>query len=256
MNLLVIDWDYFFPTPMAGAPLGDHPELYAWPVVEDAVHVEAIWLRRVRAFIKAGVALPRCQGFSGFWSRFDIAPDATLFYADSNAWASQVFPSNAGGEGPWERVHLYDAHHDCGYPQNHRTFEEWQRGGRISAENWLLAHYWNSSQVFVHFPPWRESMSRPSEHPLIPVSMTIDTGRAPDVAFSTVFLCRSGAWVPPWCDLQFAHFMAACPVARRVEIPQNAWHQPRPDVRRMVELEARTGRDTVAWARAVRDATP
>ncbi|QUI30716.1 hypothetical protein H9W91_07470 [Streptomyces alfalfae] len=240
----MVDWDFFFPTPTAGAPLGEHPELYAWPVTEDALHVEAIWLRRVRAFIKAGVALPLCQGFLGFWNRFTIAPNATLFYADSNAWACQVFPSNLGGSGPWESVHLYDAHHDCGYKQNDRSFEDWKAGvlsGRkkISAENWMLAHYWNGSQVFVHFPWWRKSMARPTEHPLIPVSMTIDNGQTPDVAFNAVFLCRSGAWVPPWCDHQFADFLSACPVARRVEMPQNQWTQPRPDVLRMVELENR-----------------
>lgn len=237
MHLLVIDWDFFFPTPTAGAPLGVDSHLYAWPIAEDATHVEVIWLRRVRAFMDAGVPLPQCKGFSGFWDRFTIAPEAPLFYADSNAWAGQLFPSNVGGEGPWESVHLYDAHHDCGYQQNHRTFEEWQAKGPISAENWLLAHYWNGSRVFVHFPPWRESMTRPSERPLIPVGMTIDDGHAPAVAFDAVFLCRSGAWVPPWCDEEFSKFLAACPVARRVEIPQNQWNQPRPDVVRMAEVE-------------------
>ncbi|MFE6779662.1 hypothetical protein [Streptomyces sp. NPDC057702] len=108
MDLLVVDWDYFFPTPTAGGPLGDHPELYAWPVREDAVHVEAIWLKRLRAFEDAGVTLPRCQRYEGFWNRFTIAPDATVFYVDSNAWASQVFPSDLRwadmGEGPIARA--------------------------------------------------------------------------------------------------------------------------------------------------------
>jgi len=237
-HLLVVDWDFFFATPTAGAPLGSRPDLYAWPVAEDAVHVEAIWLKRARTFIKAGVPLPLCKGYEGFWDRFKIASDATLFYADSNAWAGQLFPSNVGGEGPWESVHLYDAHHDCGYKQNHRSFEDWKAKGVISAENWLLAHLWNGSKAFVHFPPWRESMSRPTEQPLIPVNMTIDDGfTAPAVAFDAVFVCRSGAWVPSWCDQQFSDFLTACPAARQVEIPQNQWTQPRPDVLRMLDLE-------------------
>ncbi|WTO36999.1 hypothetical protein OG399_22710 [Streptomyces achromogenes] len=239
MHLLVVDWDYFFPTPTAGAPVGADAHLYAWPAAEDAVHVEMIWLRRVRAFLEAGVPLPYCEGFFGFWDRFGFSPDATLFYADSNAWAGQLFPSNLGGTGPWESVHLYDAHHDCGYPPDHRTFEEWTAKGPISAENWLLAHYWHGSKVYVHFPPWRESMTRPAERPLIPVPMAIDDGRPPGVAFDAVFVCRSGAWVPSWCDEQFATFLARCPAARRVEIPQNLWNQPRPDVLRMAELERR-----------------
>ncbi|WP_374982794.1 hypothetical protein [Streptomyces fradiae] len=35
LNLLDVDWDYFFPTPLAGAPRGEHDELYAWPAAED-----------------------------------------------------------------------------------------------------------------------------------------------------------------------------------------------------------------------------
>jgi hypothetical protein len=237
MHFLVVDWDFFFPTPTAGAPVGSDAQLYAWPIAEDPTHVEAIWLRRVRAFQAARTPLPYCKGYFHFWDRFKIGPNAPLFYADSNAWAGQVFPSNIGGEGPWESVHLYDAHHDCGYRQNHRSFEEWQARGPMTAENWLLAHYWNGSGVFVHFPPWRESMSRPTEEPLIPVSMTIDDGQAPNVVFDAVYVCRSGAWVPSWCDGQFEVFLEACPVKRRVEIPQNMWNQPRPDVIRMVELE-------------------
>ncbi|MEV5883058.1 hypothetical protein AB0L74_10125 [Streptomyces sp. NPDC052020] len=206
------------------------------------MHVEAIWLRRVRAFMKAGVPLPHCKGYFGFWDRFKISPDATLFYADSNAWAGQLFPSNLGDSGPWESVHLYDAHHDCGYPPNHHSFDEWRAKGPVTAENWLLAHYWYGSQVFVRFPPWRESMARPTERPLVPVSMTIDDGQAPTVTFDAVYVCRSGAWVPPWCDGQFAVFLGACPAGRRVEIPQNEWNQPRPDVVRMLRLEGMLNR--------------
>ncbi|MFI9206166.1 hypothetical protein [Streptomyces sp. NPDC053048] len=240
-NLLAVDWDYFFPTPTAGAPLGGHPELYAWPVAEDAIHVEAMWLRRVKDFVDRGLPLPRCSGFEGFWDRFNIAPGAMVVYADSNAWAGQLFPSTFGGEGPWHSVHLYDAHHDCGYKNNTRSFEEWKRQGQIRAENWMLAHYWNGSQLHVHFPPWRETMARPTEEPVIPVSMAIDDGHgAPDVTFDAVFLCRSGAWVPSWCDDQFEEFLSACP-AKPVEHPQNVWKHPRDDVRRMYELSCRRG---------------
>lgn len=239
-HLLVVDWDFFFPTPTAGAPIGADAHLYAWPVAEDAVHVEAIWLRRARAFMAAGAPLPYCKGFLGFWDRFSISPDARLFYADSNAWAGQLFPSNLGGEGPWESVHLYDAHHDCGYLPNHQTFEDWKSGGQISAENWLLTHYWNGSQVYVHFPPWRESMGRPTEQPLIPVSMSIYDGQAPRVTFDAVYVCRSGAWVPSWCDKQFDTFLSEYPTPHRTEVPQNRWNQPRPDVLRMLDLEQQT----------------
>lgn len=241
LNLLVVDWDYFFPTPLAGAPRGEHDALYAWPAAEDPVFVEAVWLRRLRRFREAGVPLPRCRGYEAFWSRFTIERGAKVFYADSNAWAGQLFPSNIGGSGPWASVHLYDAHHDCGYRLEHRTFDAWKAAGRIGAGDWMLAHYWNGSAVHVHFPPWRESLTRPAESPLIPVPMRLDTGGGPvDVPFHAVYVCRSGAWVPSWCDDQFTAFLTACP-ATPVEVPHNRWNHPRPDVVRLDAL-ARTPR--------------
>ncbi|QCX77279.1 hypothetical protein C9F11_18135 [Streptomyces sp. YIM 121038] len=241
MHLLCVDWDFFFPTPTAGAALSEHSRLYAWPIAEDVHHVEVIWLQRIRRFHEAGVQLPRCHGYEGFWNRFTIAPAAPVWYADSNAWAAQVFPSDIGGEGSWASVHLYDAHHDCGYRRNTATFEEWKQRGRISAEDWMLAHHWAGSRLFVHFPPWRESMARPTEEPVIPVNMNIDDGEAPTVTFDAVFVCRSGAWVPSWCDRQFTEFIEACP-ARPVEHPRNVWRHPRHDVERMERLSRRTGR--------------
>ncbi|MFI1867453.1 hypothetical protein [Streptomyces jumonjinensis] len=238
MHLLCVDWDYFFPTPSAGAPLGEHADLYAWPVAEDAMHVEAIWLWRVERFVRSGAALPRCEGYETFWDRFRITPDATIVYSDSNSWAGQYFPSDLGSSGPWESIHLYDAHHDCGYRANTRDFEEWKAGSIINAENWMLAHYWNGSSLYVHFPPWRECLERPSESPLIPVNMAIDDGTPPDVTFDAVFLCRSGAWVPSWNDDQFTEFLRSCP-ARPIEHPQNVWRHPRPDVLRLAEARER-----------------
>lgn len=76
MDMLVVDWDYFFPTPTAGAPLGSHDELLAWPAAEDPMFVEAIWLNRVRPFMERGLPLPGCEGWKGFWDRFDFSPDA------------------------------------------------------------------------------------------------------------------------------------------------------------------------------------
>ncbi|GGV43813.1 hypothetical protein GCM10010245_68720 [Streptomyces spectabilis] len=139
-------------------------------------------------FHEAGVELPRCHGYEDFWDRFTLAPAATVWYADSNAWAAHVFPSDIGGQGCWTSVHL----------------------------------------------------ARPTEEPVIPVSMSIDSGEAPTVTFEAVFVCRSRAWVPSWCDHQFTEFLEACP-ARLVEHPENVWRHPRDDVERMERLSTRTG---------------
>ncbi|MHC0429258.1 hypothetical protein ACX6XY_03590 [Streptomyces sp. O3] len=238
MHLLAIDWDFFFPTPDAGAPKGNHPELYGWPVAEDEHHTEVVWLERAERFKAAGVPLPTVSGWQGFWDRFTFTERAPLIYADSNAWAGQLWPSNVGGDGAWESVHLYDAHHDAGYRQNHSSFEHWKTSGDgIRCENWMLAHAWAGASLHVHFPPWRESMDRPHESPLVDVAMSIDDGTPPPVDFSAVFVCRSGAWVPPWADEAFTAFLRAAPMRADMH-PGNKWVHPRPDPLRMGEMKA------------------
>lgn len=239
MHLLVVDWDFFFPTPASGGPRGPHDELYAWHVTEDEFHTETVWEARLRDFRAAGVELPQVEGWEDFWDRFTLTEKAMVVYADSNAWAAHLWPSNLGSpDTSWESVHLYDAHHDAGYKTNHESFEVWRASGDgISCENWMLAHSWAGADLHVHFPPWRESLDRPTENPLVPVTMTIDDGTPPAVEFDLVFVCRSGAWVPPWADESFTKFLRGAPSPPRV-YNQNRWVHPRPDPARMANLKA------------------
>ncbi|KUL44744.1 hypothetical protein ADL22_12430 [Streptomyces sp. NRRL F-4489] len=238
MHLLVVDWDFFFPNPDAGAPMGSHPELYGWPVAEDEHHTEVVWVERAKRFSEAGVPLPTASGWGGFWGRFWFTDGAPLIYADSNAWAGHLWPSDVGGEGSWDTIHLYDAHHDAGCKLNHASFEEWKASGDgIRCENWMLAHAWAGAELHVHFPPWRESLDRPTEEPLVEVAMSIDDGVPPPVAFSACFVCRSGAWVPPWEDHTFSAFLKAAPLRAQMH-PKNKWMHPRPDPRRIIEMQA------------------
>lgn len=240
MHLLCVDWDFFFPSPAAGGPRSQYDHLYAWPVAEDSHHTEVVWEDRLRALDAAGLPLPRCTGYEGFWERFTFSPRAILIYADSNAWAAHLWPSDlASTDKSWESVHLYDAHHDAGYRNNHASFEEWLASGDgIRCENWMLAHAWAGTALHCHFPPWRESLDWPPEEPLVEVAMSIDDGAPPDVEFDLVYLCRSGAWVPPWCDDQFEEFLRSAPLPRGI-YPENQWVQPRPDVRRVMALKER-----------------
>lgn len=40
----------------------------------------------------------------------------------------------------------------------------------------------------------------------------------PRMEFDAVSICRSGAWVPAWCDEQFVEFVKSCPVGEIVEV--------------------------------------
>ncbi|GAA2252779.1 hypothetical protein GCM10010232_46540 [Streptomyces amakusaensis] len=238
MHLLVVDWDYFFPTPAAGGPQGPHDDLFKWAVAEDEFHTETIWEARHRDFTAAGVELPQVTGWRGFWRRFRFSAGTVLVYADSNAWAGLLWPSDLGrAEEHWDSVHLYDAHHDAGYRQNHRSFEQWRTSGDgIRCESWMLAHHWAGASLHVRFPPWRQSLDRPREEPLVPVDMTIDDGQPPTAAFDLVFVCRSGAWVPPWCDGAFTEFLHSAPLPKTV-FGRNRWVHPRPDPARMAKVK-------------------
>lgn len=197
-NLLVIDWDYFFPQPLDG---GDYTRdlagLYDWSHAESPFMIDAIWPLRAAGFIERGLPLPRCEGYKGFWDRFTIARGTRLMYADSNSYATLLRPSQ---DGRWDSVWLFDAHHDCGY---RGTLDQWRRTETVSCEDWMVTHAELGSALHVRYPPWKTRAMAVEPEPLVPVDRCMDDGAPIPVTFDAVFLCRSGAWVPPWCDDQF-----------------------------------------------------
>lgn len=44
-------------------------------------------------FLRAGIELPRCEGYEDFWRRFTFTSNnPPLFYADSNLYAGRLTP--------------------------------------------------------------------------------------------------------------------------------------------------------------------
>src|SRR5574340_1024527 len=109
MNLLSVDWDFFFPEPSPDD--GRNVELFDWGHKENSFFIDALWTFRAGAFLRAGLELPGLSGEQeDFWERFRFAPDAELFWAESH--------SAAGLHEVEQRVtHVwnYDAHHDAWY---------------------------------------------------------------------------------------------------------------------------------------------
>jgi hypothetical protein len=213
LSLLVVDWDYFFPNPFDGGDQDDpNAPLYDWSHAESRFYIEMVWPGRAASFLINEVPLPMCQGWETFWDRFSFAEGAPLYIADSNAFAGTI-PAGLGyaeapsevADWPWGSVWLYDAHHDCGYKTSP---EEVRERGTISCEDWMLVHHDAGSALHLRYPPWRTRFERA---PAIPIERRTDDGTAPPVVFDAVFLCRSGAWVPPWCDQQFDEFAARYP---------------------------------------------
>lgn len=247
-RLLVVDFDFFFHNPLQGAqaPHRGDPLLYDWAHADNRFLRETVWAFRVEPFLDAGAELPRCEDYEGFWDRFTFtSASPPMFYADSNVYAGRLTPAHYGlfdcRVTTWQEVHLFDAHHDSGYPQEDgpQDFEQWWARGTASCEDWMLTHHARGTRLAHTYPAWRPDPNEPA--PMVPVLTAVDDRtRVPDT-FDAVFLCRSGAWVPSWCDDQFTELLKAFPGESWL-FPAGDWTHPRPDVvpaaRRMIALRA------------------
>ncbi|MGW3390742.1 hypothetical protein [Streptomyces cinereoruber] len=248
-RLLVVDFDFFFHNPYEGssAPHRGDAVLYDWAHAENEMLRETVWPFRAEEFLRAGIEPPRCEGHENFWERFTFTSDTPpLFFADSNLYAGRLTPRHYAlfdlEITAWQDVHLFDAHHDSGYPHQHgpASFKEWEEWGEFSCEDWMLVHHAKGSRLALTYPAWRPNGD--SHPPMIPLHTTVDDGEPVTTPFDAVFLCRSGSWVPSWCDDQFTELLAAFPGSAHPFPGSSEWTHPRPDplphARRMASIFA------------------
>lgn len=235
LKLLVVDWDFFFPNPAWSAEITELSMMYLWDHKEAPFYLDTVvWANRASGFLRAGMDLPYAQGYEGFWDRFKFNEDGvSVVYADSNLHAGRLLPSSFGmdeeyGVNHWHTVSLWDAHHDSGYKST-GSYEEWEKTGKVSCEDWMLVHHGHGSRLQVTYPAWRKAVGQVEPEPLVPVDRRVDDGTDPDDWYDAVYVCRSGAWVPPWCDEQFDEFLAQAPDSYPMLIDREGWTQPRPD---------------------------
>jgi hypothetical protein len=220
VNLLVVDWDYFIPIGMHNpdGSLSQHWMLYDWGHRESALFIEALWPARAAGFMRLNLPLPTTTGEEkDFWKRFSFSRKATVGYADSNAWAASPMVTGLGRRArQWKNVWLYDAHHDAGY--NGADSLKALKEGRWSCEDWMILYWALGASLHVRYPKWRAYVlskreESPEPVPPIPVERLIDApeNRPYTTVFDRVFVCRSGAWTPPWCDDAFSKFLLDCP---------------------------------------------
>lgn len=228
MRLLVVDWDFFFPT----KPIQSGAKewlLYDWGHRETTFFIDGpVWYHRAAAFLVAGLSLPNLSGEERtFWRRFTFDKETNLYVTDSNVWAAS--DEVMDGIERFSEVWLYDAHHDCGYPPQGRlelalkgkTREEYilevLKTGRYSCEDWMILHFGLGSRLHVRYPSWMTWAEPDDDDMILPphaVDRQIDDGsNGPKGRFDRVFVCRSGAWVPPWHDRAFRRFIDRAPLS-------------------------------------------
>lgn len=223
-NLLVIDWDYFFPNPFDGGTFTeDTPlQLWDWAHNETPFMRDYVWSTRAGGFIGNGLELPSINDeHRSFWDRFRLAPRARLFYADSNALA--VSRKIINPRTKFASVWLYDAHHDAGYGGVEQTkrLGEIIRKGEWDCGYWMILYWTIGAALHVRYPRWKVRAFDLECEPAVPgVDRAMDDGATPDVTFDRVFVCRSGAWVPPWNehDMTFLSFVDAAPVREKIKL--------------------------------------
>jgi hypothetical protein len=210
INLLVVDFDYFFPVVELPQQGPDWP-YFDWYHAEGLV-LPGMWESRAANFLANKLPLPQTSGEeAAFWDRVRISPEAELYYADSNAYAIDRSVNR------WvSSVWLYDAHHDCGYKPN--AVERMLERDDVSCEDWMLAYHEAGADLHVRYPTWRTVAFDVEGDPEVEVDRIFDDRAVPDVVFDRVFVCRSGTWTPPWLDGRFLEFVLAAPLASRTEL--------------------------------------
>jgi len=217
-NLLVVDFDFFFPE------LSHDPKLwmyYDWGHAENnSLFYGALWVVRAADFDRNNIPRPKVNDdWMHFWERFDIDESAVLYYADSNRFAlhEEVRRSAADTTG---QVWLYDAHHDSGYQGTVEGLTDDEGTSHFSCEDWMVGYHMLDAELHVRYPTWKTWAFEAEPEMLIDVNRCFDNGLPNDVHFDTVFVCRSGAWTPPWCDHDFEDFITDAPVNELYELEE------------------------------------
>jgi hypothetical protein len=212
VRLLVIDFDFFFPVRDVGE---SDWWLYDWDHRESmgAELQTLIWESRGSMFLQTHGILPSTTGAeTSFWQRWTFAPETVLYVSDSNV-LSLAEPVRADVH----VVHLFDAHHDLGYNPH--------RGIRYTCENWGLWYARHGIPFHVHYPLWRAEVFTNedwclAERRRYPVTRAFDDPTL-QLTFDRIHVCRSGTWVPPWCEDAFWDFIQRCPVAKSAQYVQD-----------------------------------
>ena len=226
MRLLSVDWDFFCPTEH-GSPL------YDWDSREGHPLEALLWTVRASAFFRVDRPLPTASGSEvGFWDRFRLRPGALAFVAESHSWIykPQIYKAV-------DQVVNYDAHHDAGYGV---TLKDIIKRGTITCEDWAVGYSaCRGIPVQVRYPAWKTWAFEHEHSTAVPLIREFDDGRPDPEPFGRVFICRSGAWSPPWLDQEFEKLLAAFPgsVIRLHPLPPREFNAD--EARKMAQAERR-----------------
>jgi len=206
MNILSIDWDFFFP----------NTECFDWGFNEimNTHLMDIIWCARAFDFPlpiypihdnnpAIEILNPDPNIFNNFWRNIDITIPSTLIITESHQDLGSLLLNL---KYYYLNIWNLDAHHDIHYVESPEP-----QAGDIKCDNWvyhLLKKEYVKKYTLI-YPDWRKDTPESS---IENVKHYIDTIQYWSKAkmpgdFDIVFICRSPHWTPPWSDNCWLHFI-------------------------------------------------
>lgn len=195
LNILSIDWDYFFPDNLEfDWAMDDRQFLFyetIWPIRWGHMHLET------EKYAK-DIYHPDHQLLNGFLDKVLInSKPALISIADSHTDIKHLinlFPAKVN-------IYNFDQHHDIYYGN-----ELPKKESEPNCGNWVGYFLDRIESYHLFYPPWRESNLEHVGKLLHTnsVSFTIPK-HLPE--FHMVFICRSSPWTPSWSDNYWIEFI-------------------------------------------------
>lgn len=197
INILSIDWDYFYPDSAN----------YDWGARESDYFYSFMWSLRV-ADVNLITQVPALKEYvpkvrKDFWQRM-VSNKPILYVTDSHKDIVDVITEES-------IVTNLDAHHDFGY----KEYKE------LGCDNWanLLMKSGLIKEYHLIYPAWRQSEDESENFSTIKSKITSVSYQLPKKQdYDIIFICRSGAWTPPWHDKLFFQFVDMTPHDMRTHI--------------------------------------
>lgn len=202
LTVLSVDWDYFLPLDTTPFDWGANESPH-----NSALFFEILWPMRATARLsskdeRCAVDLVQVaeRRVKGFWDKI-LSPLMPMVACIVDSHAEIItFLDRVHRDRPL-RIVNFDAHHDCGYPYQPKQKKH------VNCGNWAawLKHQKRLHHLTLVYPQWRRtSPERGADKELSMVDEIVygKWDREP-IAAPLVFLCRSSAWMPSWCDAQW-----------------------------------------------------
>jgi len=199
--VLSVDWDYFFP----------NSEDFDWGHREEThvmLFLEVLWSMRWSNHTLDGKHLaheyykPR-EKWRSFWDNIITKDDGLMQLGITESHKDIIdFIAPVLEQQMKLDIYNFDAHHDAGYGEETTPLDcgNWAEHAKLMNPN---------AQYTLIYPKWRietpeKGMSN-GNRPAAVDQVFYCVPKIPPPLF--IFICRSGAWTPPWSDPQWLDFI-------------------------------------------------